>query len=131
MKGSNLLLALAVGATVLSGPAYAQMAAKTAHGYVQTNLVSDGAVKATTTDKNLKNPWGLTFLQGSPFWVADNNAFVSTLYDGAGTPQPTSNPLIVNIPLPNAATGGAPSGLVGNIFAAKTTEFVTPTTGNP
>jgi uncharacterized protein (TIGR03118 family) len=127
MKASRLLIALALGITVLSGPAYSQMAAKTAHGYVQTNLVSDGTVKATTTDKNLKNPWGLTFLPGSPFWVADNNAFVSTLYDGAGTP----NPLIVNIPLPNAATGGSPSGLVGNIFAAKTTEFVTPTTGKP
>jgi uncharacterized protein (TIGR03118 family) len=136
MKGLRQLVALTISATVLSGLAYALLGAGTAfsyvigdtpHGYVQTNLVSDGAAKAKTTDSNLKNPWGLTFLPGTPFWVADNNAFVSTLYDGTGKPIS----LVVNIPLPNAAKGGSPSGLVGNIFAAKTNEFITPTTGEP
>ena len=39
--------------------------------------------KANIHDKNLLNPWDL--VQGpTPFWISDNNAGVSTLYDGAG-----------------------------------------------
>lgn len=87
-------------------------------GYVQTNLVSDGTVPALTTDPNLKNPWGIAFFPGlSPFWISDNNAGVSTLYDGLGVPFPNAmTPLIVKIPTPSSATGGAPSGLVANVF---------------
>jgi hypothetical protein len=60
--------------------------------FTQTNLVSDGFVKAAITDPNLKNPWGIAFFQGvSPFWISDNNAGVSTLYDGAGVPFPAGN----------------------------------------
>jgi hypothetical protein len=71
----------------VTGPASAKRPA-----YVQTNLVSDGAVPAATTDPNLKNPWGIAFFPGlSPFWISDNNAGVSTLYDGAGVPFP--NPM--------------------------------------
>ena len=41
------------------------------------------SLKAKIHDKNLINPWGL--VQGpTPFWVSDNNAGVSTLYDGNG-----------------------------------------------
>jgi hypothetical protein len=51
--------------------------------FVQTNLVSDIAGKATTTDPNLVNPWGLVAAgtQG-PFWVANNVTGTSTLYNG-------------------------------------------------
>src|ERR1700731_1349091 len=63
-----------------------------AAGYVQTGLVTDGsdpAVTATHIDPNLVNPWGISFIPGlSPFWVSDNNAGVSTLYDGTGSPVP-------------------------------------------
>ena len=83
---------------------FALMAAVTgqadAAGYVQTDLVTDGsdpAVTAAHTDPNLVNPWGISFIPGmSPFWVSDNNAGVSTLYDGTGPPVP----LVVDIPLP-------------------------------
>lgn len=90
--------------------------------YLQTNLVSDGAVPAKTTDPNLKNPWGISFLPGaSPFWVSDNNAGVSTLYNGAGVNQG----LVVDVPSPTDPTkGGAtgtPTGQVANL-----TIFTTP-----
>src|SRR5713101_7537152 len=83
-----------------------------AAGYLQTNLVTDGsdpAVTAAHTDPNLVNPWGISFIPGmSPFWVSDNNAGVSTLYDGTGSPVP----LVVDIPLPPDTGGptGAPTG---------------------
>ena len=52
--------------------------------YAQTNLVTSmKSLKAKVHDKNLINPWGL--VQGpTPFWVSDNNAGVSTLYNGNG-----------------------------------------------
>src|SRR5229473_5368405 len=83
------------------------------HGYVQKNLVSDGAVAATTTDPNLLNPWGIAFFPGSPFWISDNNGGVSTLYDGLGN----IIPLVVKIPAPpgSTATAGTPTGIVPNL----------------
>jgi uncharacterized protein (TIGR03118 family) len=97
--------------------------------YVQTNLVSDGTVQAVTTDPNLKNPWGIAFFpELSPFWISDNNAGVSTLYDGAGVPYPNPmTPLIVKIPTPSSPTGGAPSGLIANKFFPS--DFTIGTTG--
>jgi hypothetical protein len=88
-----LITALAIVDST-SGPSTAQVmgsenaSAKKKHtAYVQTNLVSDGTLTAKTVDPNLKNPWGLTFFPGlSPFWVVDNNGFVSTLYDAMGKP---------------------------------------------
>jgi hypothetical protein len=40
-----------------------------ANGFSQTNLVSDMPGLATTTDSNLKNPWGVSFANGSPIWI--------------------------------------------------------------
>ena len=82
--------------------------------YQQTNLVSDGAITAKTTDKNLQNSWGLAAFAGGPFWIADNKTGVSTLYTGQGTIVP----LTVKIPGPKKPPAGftaaAPTGLVWN-----------------
>jgi hypothetical protein len=56
----------------------------------------------------------LAFSATSPFWIADNNGNVSTLYNGRGQAFPVGSPLVVNIPAPGAATGGTPTGLVFN-----------------
>jgi uncharacterized protein (TIGR03118 family) len=82
--------------------------------YTRVNLVSDIAGVARFTDPNLVNPWGLGFSATSPFWVADNNGGVSTLYNGRGQAFPVGSPLVVTIPTPTSATGGAPTGLVFN-----------------
>src|SRR5260370_41885550 len=67
--------------------------------YVQTNLVTDpnSGFSAAFTDKNLKNPWGMARSAGSPWWISDNNAGVSTLYSGTGV----ARTLVVTIPGPN------------------------------
>jgi uncharacterized protein (TIGR03118 family) len=105
--GSTALVCL-----VIAGSARAQT-------YHQVNLISDGSVPALKTDPNMKDPWGLSFSTGSPFWISDQassftnpgpggiTSGVATLGSVSGPPN---NPtvtipgLIVNTP--NA--GGAP-----------------------
>ena len=80
-----------------------------ARSYMATSLVSDGTVAAAHTDNNLLNPWGLVASPAGPFWVSDNNAGVSTLYDGTGS----AKPLVVTIPPAAGQTGnGSPTGIV-------------------
>lgn len=84
--------------------------------YLQTNIVSDVTGTAHVTDPKLINPWGIVAGPGTPFWIADNNAGVSTLYTGTGTSL-AGAPASVAIPAPagsavNAA--GAPTGVVFN-----------------
>jgi uncharacterized protein (TIGR03118 family) len=89
--------------------------------FVQSNLVSDVAGMAATQDKLLVNPWGVSFGAGSPFWVANNGTGTSTLYNGAGVPQPpgTNPPLTpLQVTIPNASgtttPHGTPTGTVNN-----------------
>jgi uncharacterized protein (TIGR03118 family) len=90
-------------------------------GYLETKLVSDIPGLASHTDPNLRNPWGISNGPGSPFWVSDQAAGVSTLYNGLGVAQP----LVVTIPTPPGRTNGAPTGQVFN----PTSDFVLPTGG--
>lgn len=82
---------------------------------LQTNLVSDLPGVAQNLDPQLINPWGISESSGSPFWISDNNAGVSTLYNTAGVKQG----LVVNIPGPPPAdplgADGTPTGTVFNI----------------
>jgi uncharacterized protein (TIGR03118 family) len=83
--------------------------------FVQTNLVSDGFVPAATTDANLINPWGISFSPTGPFWVSDNNAGVTTIYNGAGTPVTVAGHASITIAPPPGSTGpAAPTGQVFN-----------------
>jgi uncharacterized protein (TIGR03118 family) len=89
-----------------------------AQGYSQTNLVSNVAGVATTTDANLSNPWGIAFIGGDDFWIANNNTGTSTLYNATGT----ADSLIVTIPVaasnPNGnCAPGCPTGTVANANA--------------
>ena len=91
--------------------------------YVQSNLVSDIPGLAAHTDPNLKNPWGTSVGPGSPIWVSDNHAGVTTLYDGAGNAQS----LVVAIPAPlsaGAGAVGAPTGQAFNTFDPSSSDFV-------
>jgi uncharacterized protein (TIGR03118 family) len=85
-------------------------------GYFQTNLVSNTAGFATTTDPQLLNPWGISILPGQDFWIANNNSGTSTLYDLNGTKDTA---LVVTIPgatkNPNGnCNPGCPTGTVAN-----------------
>jgi uncharacterized protein (TIGR03118 family) len=78
--------------------------------YLQSNLVSDIPGAAQAFDPNLKDPWGLSFSKGSPFWVSDQASSVSgssvtTLYSVNGqTGAPSVVPASFGIP----NLGGAP-----------------------
>jgi uncharacterized protein (TIGR03118 family) len=109
VKRTFLLLGLLMTLGSVSG-LWAQQA-----GYFQTNLVSNTASVAKTTDTQLLNPWGISFLPGQDFWVANNNGGTSTLYDAQGA----KNALTVTIPgatkNPNGnCSPGCPTGTVAN-----------------
>jgi uncharacterized protein (TIGR03118 family) len=106
----------------------ANTAAAVAFGNVlQTNLVSDLPGVAQLLDPNLVNPWGITESGSGPFWISDNNAGLSTLYNvpGAKNTPASINPLVVSIPTPINPLGatGAPTGTVFNIDGGATGGF--------
>lgn len=105
MKILYRLLALAA---ITSATFTSATAADPGRGFVETDLVSNLATltdkngvvhQAAHVDLNLRNPWGVGESPttangpGSPFWVSENNAGKSTLYDTHGIPQPAP-PLI-------------------------------------
>jgi uncharacterized protein (TIGR03118 family) len=101
----SFVLGVIAASFICSSTAYAQ-----ANSYKQTNLVSDTAGMAAHTDPNLINPWGISFLPGNPFWIANNNSGTSTTYDRTGAPQGT-----FTIPPPTGSSNFAtPTGTVAN-----------------
>ncbi|MDQ6663641.1 MAG: TIGR03118 family protein [Acidobacteriota bacterium] len=79
--------------------------------FVQHNLVSDLPGVADHLDTGLVNPWGIAASNTSPFWVSDNGAGLSTLYNGNGV----AIALKVAVPSPaGASAGGTPTGIVFN-----------------
>src|SRR3954466_8402334 len=94
---------------------------------LQANLVSDLPGVAQLQDPKLVNPWGISESGTSPFWISDNNAGVSTLYNapGANNTPVSINPLVVSIPTPGAPLGasGTPTGTVANIDGGATGGF--------
>jgi hypothetical protein len=92
---SRLFLLTLLFATLLAGSINAS-----AQNYVQTNLVSDIPGQAPTNDHLLVNAWGIARSATSPWWVADNETGVSTIYNGAGVPaqNPPGTQFVVNMP---------------------------------
>jgi uncharacterized protein (TIGR03118 family) len=101
----------AVTTLLLAIPGFAQH-------YTRTDLTVDVSATSPTApnhDTNLVNAWGLARSSGSPWWVSDNGAGLSTLYNGSGVPQS----LVVTIPLPPGGSGAAaPTGTVFNFTSA-------------
>ncbi len=101
--------------SLVSLPAFAQH-------FTRTDLtVNQPSVSATAPniDTHLVNAWGLSRSFGSPWWISDNGAGVSTLYNGAGVAQPVppppgAMPLVVTIPSPTAGAMSTPTGTVFN-----------------
>jgi uncharacterized protein (TIGR03118 family) len=120
MSKHPVLLSTALVYLVLAAPASAQ--------YQQTNIVSDGSVSATLIDPNLKDPWGVSFSTGSPFWISDqasnfqnastgNSSAVATLLTVPSNGSAPSIPgLIVNVPNQgNAAADSTANGPTGQV----------------
>jgi uncharacterized protein (TIGR03118 family) len=106
LSGVTLLLVLAASAQA-SDPQHSVAPQRTAgsgpNTYRVTRLVSDQPGEAAHLDPNLVNAWGLVAGPSTPWWVADADADVSTLYDGTGS----AIPLVVSV-------AGGPTGTVFN-----------------
>jgi uncharacterized protein (TIGR03118 family) len=99
--------------------------------FQQKNLVSSAASPPggapELMDSNLKNAWGISFSSGSPFWVADQQTSVATVYKGDVT-QPDGSVSMISVarpavtipPRPNDGAQGSPTGTVFNT----TTDFL-------
>ena len=97
-----------------------QMVHQTTTGFADTALVSNkvGVVATSTTiDANLSNPWGLVTAPGLPFWIADNNSNVASLYSGTGQIQTNavtgSNAAAITVP---ASATGVPANPTGQVY---------------
>lgn len=103
-------------APLLLLPALAQ--AQTGNSYTQSNLISDGSVKAQQTDPNLINPWGVAIGQQTPFWINTTGTGFSEVYDSDANKQ-----FIVTIPPVTGSKSktGSPTGIA---FNSSTTDFV-------
>jgi uncharacterized protein (TIGR03118 family) len=104
---THRVLAQVLSATVAAFTA-TSVAAAASLGYAQINWTSDVPGLAVHTDANLKNPWGVSFNAGSPFWVSDQITGLATLYNATGVPQA----LVVATP-PGNPTGQAFVGGMG------------------
>ncbi|MGO9039899.1 MAG: TIGR03118 family protein [Steroidobacteraceae bacterium] len=89
--------------------------------FTDTALVVDKAEVVATTatiDANLQNPWGIAMATGLPFWIADNNSNLATLYRGTGAidTQAVTGSADVGVAIPASAAGvqANPSGQVYN-----------------
>ena len=100
-----LALAVVIAALFATVP----LQAAEGNSYTVTRLVSDVPGAAQNLDPNLVNAWGLTASSTSPWWVADNGTSLSTLYNGAGTPQS----LVVTV-----GTDSGPTGVVFNTLGS-------------
>ena len=85
--------------------------------YAVTGIVSNLATLAPHVDPHLQNGWGLAASPTSPWWVADNDTNVATLYTAAGT----TNPLVV----------GVDGGPTGEVFGGVAGEFQVATDTSP
>lgn len=99
------------GALLTVGPSAVPHPSHSRHrtAYQQTNLVSDLPGRASITDPNLVNPWGLTAGPTTPIWSNDQGKGVSTLYNGGvNGSAPGIVPVVVSVP------NGLDTGIVFN-----------------
>src|SRR6266446_4602736 len=114
MKMSLRFTASAVLALIMGAACFGQH-------YAQTNLVSSASGVAPVTDPQLINPWGLSRMSSSPWWISDNATGLSTLYNGAGAKQS----LIVTIPPADPNNKNTPTATpTGTIANGSQTDFL-------
>src|SRR5262252_7284858 len=109
---------LAIGALTLS-------ALQTqGHDFTQTNLVSNIDGLATITDPDLKNPWGVSHSDTSPFWISNQGTSTATLY--AVTNKTTVAKVNINPPAGDVlipTTAMAAQGPTGQVNNSNTSSF--------
>ena len=122
--GRGIVLVVALVALALLVPP--QAAARERNEYAVTPLVSSNGVTGTVVDSNLVNAWGLAASATSPWWVADNGADLSTLYNAAGGKVP------LEVTVQAAPTGVVFNGATGSFLVGTpgaTSRFIFSTEG--
>jgi len=80
-------------------------------GYRQTNLASNLPSAATNVTPGLVSPWGMAFLRGQPFFIADNQSGRVTALDASGLGVSPGSFIVPNV----AGTGFEhPTGIVAD-----------------
>jgi uncharacterized protein (TIGR03118 family) len=104
-----------------TSPAASTGSQQTSTVFTDTALVVDKSevvASSKTVDVNLQNPWGIAVATGLPFWIADNNSNLATLYSGAGDveTQEVTGSASKGIAIPTSAAGvqANPTGQVYN-----------------
>src|SRR5438093_5873771 len=100
LRGTGVLVFTFAALVLFAMPASAAAVSGT---YTVTALVSNNGVPGTTVGARLVNAWGLVAGPGTPWWVSDNGADFSTLYNATGVKR--------NL---NVSVDGAPTGIVFN-----------------
>jgi uncharacterized protein (TIGR03118 family) len=96
--------------------ALALLAAPTVAGaqhYIETDLVSNSATPPVVNDPNLQNAWGLVHGPATPWWISNNAAGTSTVYNASTIPVVVAS-LVVTVP-------GHPTSVM---FNGSTTDFL-------
>ena len=109
MNGSHRVVSVVLVVVMMFAIA---SSAQTSNSYQQTNLVSDISGMAAHTDPLLVNPWGISFLPGQPFWIANNGSGTSTIYDGSGATQ------LAAVPVPSPTPGNGNVAVTGTVANA-------------
>src|SRR5215510_7567719 len=116
-KGRPLAVATALvgGLGLLTSPITADAhQSDTALAVQQINLVSDQDGKASITDPDLVNPWGMSLGATTPAWVSNQATSSSTLYNSApgATAATKVQTIRVGIPLPTGQVNNPGTGFV-------------------
>ena len=99
------LIKVAAQSAILTASILGTALAGLAADFLETDLVANKSPLTDSNgishtpapiDPNLLNPWGVAASSTSPFWVSDNGAGASTLYNAAGV----ARSLVVSIPAP-------------------------------
>jgi uncharacterized protein (TIGR03118 family) len=78
-------------------------------GYRQANLASSLPGRANNVAPGMTDPWGIAFLSGQPFFVADNQAGHATVLDATGLGAAPGG-----FAIPNASGNDHPTGIVAD-----------------
>jgi uncharacterized protein (TIGR03118 family) len=92
--------------------------------YTQVNLVSNNSGKATTTDANLVNAWGISRGPTGNWWVSDYATGVATLYAGAGIKKALTVSISPNPNVKESKKTGCPTGIIFNNNAIPNHDFL-------
>jgi uncharacterized protein (TIGR03118 family) len=104
-----LALLASVGLLMLAAVPASGANINSQNAYVVTNLQSDVPGRAAHTDPNLVNGWGIAALPTSPWWVADNGTYRSTLYNGN-----TGEKVALTVDVAGNGGPADPTGIVSN-----------------